>query len=65
MTRYELNQFEKNLVIRLRAEQIEAQELYVLTISRLKVRYEDGMKQAQEAYNATLNAALYTFERAV
>jgi hypothetical protein len=54
MTRYELNQFEKNLVIRLRAEQIEAEEAYILTISKIKVRYEESMKNAQAIHEAYL-----------
>ena len=65
MTRFELNQYEKNLITCLRAEQIEAQELYILTISKLKIRYEDEMKHAQETYTETLNAALFTFERKI
>jgi len=63
MTR-DLNHCERCLLNSLRAEQIEAQELLNMTINKLKAQYDQGMKQAQETYNETLNAALFTFERA-
>lgn len=55
MTRFELYQCEKNLLVELRAEMLAAEEEFALTMGKLKVRYEDAMAKAQSTYNLTVN----------